>query len=66
MQKPKNYYCHRKNNSEMFPNQSFMVLNKIGEGAFGEVYKVFNEKSCNIEVIKKSKNLDKSSNLMMK
>lgn len=42
MKKPHNYYCHRTYQQEQSIPKGYEIIDKIGEGAFGEVFKVFN------------------------
>lgn len=53
MKKPKSYYCHRER--EESKALGVEVLDKIGEGAFGEVFKVFDPRSSTIRVMKRNK-----------
>ena len=55
MKKPHSYYCHRTQLSDESLPKGYEVIDKIGEGAFGEVYKVFNVQKSSIEVIKRNK-----------
>ena len=58
MKKPNNYYCHRNielKNSDNFKHEDLEVIDKIGEGAFGTVYKVFDPQQSKLMVIKKNK-----------
>lgn len=57
MKKPKNYYCHRNlpQESEVLNNSQLELVEKIGEGSFGEVYKVFDPQSSQLMVMKKMK-----------
>jgi serine/threonine protein kinase len=55
MKKPHSYYCHRTQLSDESLPKGYEVIDKIGEGAFGEVYKVFNVEKSSIEVIKRNK-----------
>ena len=41
MKKPLNYYCHRETNVELNIKEELEVVEKIGEGSFGLIYKVF-------------------------
>ena len=58
MKKPKNYYCHRTTPHPVNLPEEYEVLDKIGEGAFGEVFKIFNKTTSKIEVMKKIKGSD--------
>lgn len=69
MKKPKHYYCHRSTEHNNLIPQGYELIDKIGEGAFGEVYKVFNTSTSTIEVMKKNKtdstvSLTKESEIM--
>jgi serine/threonine protein kinase len=64
MKKPHNYYCHRTHpQTESIP-EGYEVIDKIGEGAFGEVFKVFNVETSSIQVIKKTKDAENSNALL--
>lgn len=63
MKKPHSYYCHRTTQSKDNLPKGYEVIDKIGEGAFGEVYKVFNVETSSIHVIKKNK--DENSNALL-
>ena len=55
MKKPKNYYCHRKVEERQDLPSNYEVIGKLGEGAFGEVFKVFDRNSSSIQVVKCNK-----------
>lgn len=55
MKKPQNYYCHRNTPQSQHLPTGYEIVDKIGEGAFGEVFKVFNSQTSSIEVMKCSK-----------
>ena len=69
MKKPKHYYCHRSTEHNNQIPKEYELIDKIGEGAFGQVYKVFNTSTSSIEVMKKNKtdstvSLTKQSEIM--
>ncbi len=60
MKKPDNYYSHKKAPTlEEKIGNNLEIIEKIGEGAFGEVYKVFDTESKQIKVVKKMKEVTK-------
>ena len=72
MKKPANYYCHKQTAEEKEIETPFEVIEKIGEGTFGEVYKVFDPSNSRLMVLKKEKKhsrtktgLQKESTIMM-
>ena len=55
MKKPHNYYCHRNATETTTLPDHYELIDKIGEGAFGEVFKIFNKNTSAIEVLKRTK-----------
>ena len=55
MKKPQNYYCHRNPTETTTLPDHYELIDKIGEGAFGEVFKIFNKNTSAIEVLKRTK-----------
>ena len=58
MKKPKNYYCHRdvSETTSSLVRKDVEIVEKIGEGSFGEVYKVFDPMTSSLIVFKVFKN----------
>ena len=65
MKKPHNHYCHKTSPSsdETTIDSPYEMIEKIGEGAFGEVYKVFDPVTSQLKVLKRQKP-DTKSNLL--
>ena len=56
MQKPESFYCPKKSeNFELNFGFKYNIIEKIGEGSYGEVFKIFDLEKMRLLIVKRHK-----------